>query len=371
MMVNPSTLWNEAMSLERLGGIEAPYDLLTVERGALLTTPPHMYANQIRESMRGEGRHGSCGLGIGETMAYSLKYPDDAPRVGDLEKSDLLKEKVELLVKRLSDDLGRPLEGWHSDSKDRFYGRCELITKRQCLVDSDYLPEVMRKRSTVFEGAQGVLLDQDYGFHPYTTWSNTTLENAMTLIKDYEGDVTRMGITRSYLTRHGPGPFPSYVPAMNSVSEAHNAFGEWQRDFRRGYLDLILLRYALEVVGGVDEIAMTHMDWVFRDEVQWAVTDYKGIDYSTSEVFEWDDFLCMPRIRVRKYDTMEEQMGWQSKVTQALETITSDGLTITRHFKSRNPEGTIKGLLMSTGSAVTLLSHGPTHEQKQRVHAYT
>src|SRR5690606_11864129 len=81
MLVDPLALAAEADHLRAVGVPDA-LDRLTVDEDALLTTPYHRAANRARESARGAARHGSCGMGIGETMAYSLEH-DDAPRVGD------------------------------------------------------------------------------------------------------------------------------------------------------------------------------------------------------------------------------------------------------------------------------------------------
>lgn len=370
MMVNPSSLFNEAKALLPIIGGD-PYKTLTVERDALVTTPVHVIANHTRESLRGNGRHGSCGLGIGETMSYALQYPEDAIRIADLEHSDVYFEKIRLLVNRKMEELGKPFGlAYAANCKqmDTYKERCDYLVQNARLVDNDYLPAIMQKGVTLFEGAQGVLLDQDFGFHPYTTWSDTTYGNAFKLIEGFEGEVTKLGITRSYLTRHGPGPFPSYEPEMDSVHEAHNAFGEWQREFRRGYLDLVLLRYALEVLGGVDEIAVTHMDYIFRNEVQYAVRYYGGVTVSHPDVFEYDEDGAFT-LKVRKHDTMDEQLAWQSKITEALFAITPNQLGIYRHFRARDPESTIEEMLSvaQLPGKVSLLSYGPQSSHKRRI----
>jgi adenylosuccinate synthase len=113
----------------------------------------------------------------------------------------------------------------------------------------------------VFEGAQGVLLDEWRGFHPYTTWSTTTFENAQMLLDEAGlGDAAiRLGVTRAYQVRHGPGPFVSEDSTLE-LPEAHNRTGRWQGPVRAGHLDAVALRYAVEACGGIDAIALTHLD---------------------------------------------------------------------------------------------------------------
>ncbi len=106
MLIDPLALAAEAAHLASLGLTDA-LDLLTVDRDALLTTPYHQAANRARETARGNGRHGSCGMGIGETARYALEYPDDAPRVGDCASPRILARKLASLRDRLTDELGQ------------------------------------------------------------------------------------------------------------------------------------------------------------------------------------------------------------------------------------------------------------------------
>ncbi|MFC7616191.1 adenylosuccinate synthetase [Actinokineospora soli] len=111
----------------------------------------------------------------------------------------------------------------------------------------------------VFEGAQGVLLDQWRGFHPHTTWSTVTPDNARDLLAGRRATV--IGVTRTYQTRHGAGPFPTEDQSVLArFPERHNGTGEYQGAWRAGHLDAVLLRYAVAACGGVDALAVTHLD---------------------------------------------------------------------------------------------------------------
>jgi adenylosuccinate synthase len=251
MLVDPLALAAEAAHLADTGVPDA-LDRLTVDREALLTTPYHRAANHARTTAV---LHGSCGMGIGETAAYALAW-DDAPRVGDCRSPARLRRRLTLLRDRLSAEVG-PLGGVPGveECADAFAAFGERVR----ITGEGFLPGLLRAGPVVFEGAQGVLLDERYGFHPYTTWSTTTFANALTLLAETGADGYRLGVLRAYQTRHGPGPFVTEDPLLDR-SEPHNRLGRWQGAFRVGHLDTVALRYALEVCGGADALAVTHLD---------------------------------------------------------------------------------------------------------------
>jgi adenylosuccinate synthase len=271
MLVDPLALVAEAEHLASLG-VADPLGLVAIDRGALLTTPYHQAANRARETARGAARHGSCGMGIGETAAYALRYPDDAPRAGDCQSPRALARKLALLRDRLS---AVPAEaGPHQAVPGEALADAILpppqdvaaayraIAGRVTITGEGHLARLLRQEgSVVFEGAQGVLLDEWRGFHPYTTWSTTTFDNAEALLAEagMPGAALRLGVTRAYLTRHGPGPFVTEDPTLE-LPEPHNQAGRWQGPVRRGHLDAVALRYAVAACGGVDAIALTHLD---------------------------------------------------------------------------------------------------------------
>ncbi|SEG58789.1 adenylosuccinate synthase [Thermomonospora echinospora] len=258
MLVDPLALAAEARHLARLGVADA-LDRLTVDGDALLTTPYHRAAGRARETARGPARHGSCGMGIGETMAYSLAYPGDAPRVADCLSPARLRRRLAAVRDWFHDAFpgaGQPVPDV-ADCLDAF----TAFAGRVRVVGGAHLAGLLRAGPVVFEGAQGVLLDEWHGFHPYTTWSTTTFANAETLLAEAGASAVRLGVVRAYMTRHGPGPFVTEDPALTAdLPDRHNAFGPWQGAFRVGHLDLVALRYALEVSGGADALAVTHLD---------------------------------------------------------------------------------------------------------------
>lgn len=250
--VDPIALSAEA---DRLS-IPGLWELLTVEEGALLTTPWHRAANRIRESRRGADRHGSCGMGVGETVAFSLAHPDLAPRVGDILAPSRLIARLAAVRDALTDELGdlgyQPPISAVADAFRAFASRVPIV-------GPSYLSALLASGPCFFEGAQGVLLDEWRGWHPYTTWSTTTFDNALSLLDGV--CAYRLGVVRTYTTRHGPGPLVTFSPSLSSsLPDVHNGTGRWQGAFRVGHFDAVAHRYAIEVCTGVDGLALTHLD---------------------------------------------------------------------------------------------------------------
>jgi len=260
MLIDPLAMRNEANAFRELTGQDL-YSRLTVDREALVVTPLHKAVNRLREKQRGEDRHGSCGLGIGETMSDSLK--DLEVRAKHL-RDNSLERRLEDIWLSKKEEFGALFPFTRTNIEDmadalRHYG------KYFSLADGAHLGKLSQNSELIFEGAQGVLIDEWYGFHPYTTWSTCTFSNALALLEeiDYQKDIVKMGVIRAYMVRHGPGPLPTESQRLESLlPEKHNGIHPWQGRFRMGWLDLPLLRYALKACEGVDYLAMTHLDKV-------------------------------------------------------------------------------------------------------------
>ncbi len=276
VLFDPYALMQEAAGLEALG-ITNPLSLVTVEEAALTVTPFQKAANRVREILRGSGRHGSVGMGIGETMADMIACPGQAVYAHDLRDVRLLAAKLQKQqalkfaeFESVLPDLKRrgllpeELRVMTDPHAPMLIARTMVSLMQSCTLGSlSTLRRLSAKHPLIFEGAQGILIDEWHGFHPYTTWSTTTNDNANTLLRElhYEGFVARYGVVRAYSTRHGPGPFPSENTGLTAaLPDSHNTFGVWQRDFRVGWLDLPLTRYAIAVSAGTDTLVLTHLD---------------------------------------------------------------------------------------------------------------
>lgn len=288
VLVDPFALMKEAEALDRLWVGHGAQQRLTIHRDCLVITPFHRALNRAREVTRLGARHGSCGVGVGETIDWALSHPDTALRVGDCFGTESI-GKLSLLWQQLQAEFMRfnavrylewPFEdeGFTMTENLWLLGKAYLdfATKVQ-IVDGSWL----RQRTDeviVCEGAQGVLLDETHGFPPHTTWSTCTPKNALEVLAAGAPDakVVKVGVTRAYATRHGPGPFPTEERTFG-LDDVANGDHPWQGPFRVGRFDLVLFRYALKVCGGMDVLAVTHVDRLHGPvHAAYGYTDWRG-----------------------------------------------------------------------------------------------
>jgi len=276
VVVHPTALLVEGDILVDKG-VEDPFSRLRISDQAVVITPYHQAANRIREIIRGSDRHGSCGVGVGEAYEDALTHHDDCVVAGDLYHPMILRQKLQATRERKRKQLAEllksitpgiiPSKEWEVFKRDEVIDTWITAISRireLDLVTSDTLLEswLSEMENVVFEGAQGILLDGDVGFHPFTTWSRCTSANALEIINEMipGADVFQIGVMRSYAFRHGPGPLPTESDTLADKITEHNGFNLWQGPARYGWFDAVLARYALEVAGGVDALAITHMD---------------------------------------------------------------------------------------------------------------
>jgi adenylosuccinate synthase len=275
MLIEPYALFNEARHLEQLGVGDA-MDRLFIDARCLVITPAHQAANRVRELARGAAAHGTCGMGIGETMADALGHPELMLRAEDLGSRAKVRRRLRALCElkrvQLADVLDRHHPGIQQSARtilqpswiDAAADIYAALADRARVLDSRSADAMLRESGTIlFEGAQGVLLDEQFGFHPHTTWSTTTFANADQLLDDaaHEGPRTRIGVLRTYFTRHGAGPLVTEDASLRAaLSEPHNEEAGWQGRFRVGLFDAVAARYAIEAAGGADWLAITHVD---------------------------------------------------------------------------------------------------------------
>lgn len=261
-LLHPLAMAVEAEVLGRKG--PDPWARTLVDARARVISPYQQAMGRLREQARGERAHGSCGVGIGERVADGLAFPDDAIVAADLGDPPKLRRCLERQRERKREELrniGLSDQPIFDDPGliDRVVEAWTSVAGRLRLATPDAVRErIQRERVVIFEGAQGVLLDETWGFHPHTTWSDTTGGGAGALS---DRPLRRLGLLRAYHCRHGAGPFPT--EGSLRLAEPHNGDEGFQGRFRTGALDGVLLRYALEVCP-VDGLAITCLDRVDR-----------------------------------------------------------------------------------------------------------
>lgn len=338
MLVNPFNMAAEANQLWSLTDAD-PFLKTFISSSAYLVTPLHVAVNKIREIKRGASPHGSCGEGIGETRSYGLQHPILAPTIRDLQIPGFLEVKLNQYREWAEKAFGGKLDAPTTDEiMDSYYN---LQRDRPIQVVSDrYISNEIAKGYNVFEGSQGVLLDERHGFHPHTTWSDTTPRKAQALLLEAgmgRGNV--IGVIRTYHTRHGFGPFPSEDLSTNveeKYPETHNTFGRWQGGWRAGSLDLTLLDYAVKVVGGIDELAITHLD-AKVSEVITSYPTYQKIQPSEGKDLPYQESLTSQLSLAAGTGNRLEVTG-ESQLVDLIETTVSAPVTI----KSYGPHDNLK-----------------------------
>ncbi len=252
-IVNPVAFALEKEELFNEFGI---IPLLFVNPECIVTTLWDVYINQAIEIMRDTDRHGSCGYGINETVERSKKTCYRLT-VKDLCNPQTLVEKFKLIqdeyvAKRLKNEYGLSIDELPVEYQkliqdpenieiSMFYAY-EFIENVQISGDEIF----KRFDNVVFEGAQGLLLDQDnIRCYPHVTSSNTGIKNVMNILRNihYCGKVDIFYMSRCYLTRHGAGPFMNELSSKpyKNIEDVTNIPNEFQGSLRFGYLDFDLL----------------------------------------------------------------------------------------------------------------------------------
>ncbi|MGD8373933.1 MAG: adenylosuccinate synthetase [Candidatus Woesebacteria bacterium] len=368
MVVDLFTLHDEANELAAYHGMSDIVQRLTIDKDALLVTPHQQAANRLRELIRGIHRHGSCGMGIGEAMYDMLNHADASLRVGDIFSPSKMYRRLELqrqlkidifkpLLSRLTADARARME-WTllKNTSDEIASFYSAMASRLRIVPLDHIEQaICDNDQVIFEGAQGVLLDEWRGFHPYTTWSTTTHSNAQTLLTEanYDGEIIKLGLLRAYATRHGAGPLPTEDAALTQkIQDTHNEFGLWQRHFRVGYFDAVTARYALNVTGGVDQLVLTCVDRLYGQQNWKAATKYKA---SSTEVVD---------LRPGRYTDLRHQ----TELTRLLQSCQPQyKVAVSGRFSPKRIKSYVDFVESEIGHKVGLISTGPTANNKHAI----
>jgi len=261
VVIDPTTLMKEIDALET-GGTNVR-DRLRIAKKAHLILPTHKLLDMASEASKGEQKIGSTLRGIGP--CYMDKTGRNGLRIGDIlspdfdQKYQSLKEKHLHLLKLYPDttfDLGPEEEKW-------FAAIAQIRTLN--LIDAEYYVNERLKAgdSILAEGAQGMMLDIDFGTYPFVTSSNTISSGVCSGLGVPPSSVREViGVTKAYCTRVGSGPFPSELTGEDGerIRVAGNEFGSTTgRPRRCGWLDIPQLKYAT-MITGTTQLAITKLD---------------------------------------------------------------------------------------------------------------
>lgn len=253
---------------------------LLISRKAHLILPTHKLLDATSEISKGKDKIGSTLKGIGPT--YMDKTGRNGIRVGDLELPDFHKRFCKLFEKHedlIDWGVTKQFNTTYEDMEDEFLDALAYLRQFTFIDSEEYLHQAQKVgKSILCEGAQGSLLDVDFGTYPFVTSSNTTAAGACTglgiapnCIKDV------YGIFKAYTTRVGSGPFPTelFDEVGDSMARIGNEFGSVTGRARRcGWLDLVALKYSCQI-NGVTELMMMKGDVLSGFDKIMVCTGYK------------------------------------------------------------------------------------------------
>jgi adenylosuccinate synthase len=259
VVLDPVIFKKEIEAIEKMG-VEITKNLY-ISRKAHLILPSHRTLDAASESAKGKTKIGSTLKGIGPT--YMDKTGRNGLRVGDIERNfkekyTALKEKHKSLLKIYDFE-------YNIEAEEATWFESIETLKRFTFVDSEYMvnDELKKGNAVLAEGAQGTLLDIDFGSYPYVTSSNTICAGACTGLGAAPSSIGEvMGVFKAYCTRVGSGPFPTELLDMvgDSLRNKGNEFGSTTgRPRRCGWIDLLALRYSI-MLNGVTQLVMTKAD---------------------------------------------------------------------------------------------------------------
>ncbi len=237
---------------------------LFISRKAHLILPTHRLLDAASEIAKGKGKIGSTLKGIGPT--YMDKTGRNGIRVGDIELEDF-KERYRALADKHESMIafyGVELQYNLAELEKEFFEAIEDLKKLDFIDSEEYLAQAQKTgKSILCEGAQGSLLDVDFGTYPFVTSSNTTAAGACTGLGIAPNKIKEVyGIFKAYTTRVGSGPFPTedFGNAGDLMASVGNEFGSVTGRKRRcGWLDLVALKYAIQI-NGVTQLMMMKGD---------------------------------------------------------------------------------------------------------------
>lgn len=288
VVIDPITLMKEITALETAGN--EVRSRLKIAKKAHLILPTHKMLDMASEASKGEAKIGSTLRGIGP--CYMDKTGRNGLRIGDIlsanfdSKYNALKEKHEHLLRLY------PAFDFNLAGEEKLWFEAIQHIRSLDLIDAEYyLADALKSGKNILaEGAQGIMLDIDFGTYPYVTSSNTITSGVCSGLGVPPSSIREViGVTKAYCTRVGSGPFPSELldEDGNRIREAGNEFGSTTgRPRRCGWLDLPQLKYAA-MITGTTHIAITKLD-VLNNFEEIAIAEKYKLNAGDSENIPYD-----------------------------------------------------------------------------------
>lgn len=324
VVVDPKALFDEIDYLEGVGVKVTPERLIVSDRAQLIM-PYHKTLDILKEKARGKNDIGTTGKGIGP--CYTDKFERCGIRVCDLMHEDVFAEKLKENIETKNEYITKVLGGEALSFDVILKEYLEFAKKLRPFVQDTSVRvynDIKADKVVLFEGAQGMLLDIDYGTYPYVTSSNTTAGGVSSGVGIGPNMITNaVGITKAYTTRVGKGPFPTELldETGDWIREKGHEYGVTTGRSRRcGWLDLVIVKTAARV-SGLTSLAVTKIDTLAGLEKIKVCVGYKFndtvIDYFPAsledlakcepiyEEFDgWDDSVA----DVRSYDDLPDNV---------------------------------------------------------------
>jgi adenylosuccinate synthase len=325
--------------------------LLKISEEAHLIMPYHKSIDQARERLRGKGKIGTTGRGIGPA------YEDKVARIGirfiDLLEEETFRDKLKHNIEEKNIYLKAILKEKTLNFKeihDIYCGYREklarYVTDTSLLLDY----EIKAGKRVLFEGAQGTLLDVDHGTYPFVTSSNTVIGGVCTGAGVGPKNIHQIiGISKAYATRVGSGPFPTELkgPEGEKLKQEGDEFGATTgRPRRCGWFDAVGVRHAVRI-SGMTGIALTKLDVLTGFQKIRICTAY----HSGGETYK--EFPSSLRVLHRAEPVWEEMNGWNDSISGAKKLTDLP----------QNAQRYVRRLEEIIGAELVLISVGPGREQ--------
>lgn len=283
VVLDPITFKGECENIAKTG---VPVkDRIVIAKKAHLILPTHRLLDAANEAAMGKGKIGSTLKGIGPT--YTDKISRNGLRVGDILAPDF-KERFEKLKNRHVRQLEQLGYECDPDAEEAAFMEAVEYLKGFRLIDCEYyVNETLKTKTMLAEGAQGSMLDVDYGSYPFVTSSSTICAGACTGLGVAPSQIGHVfGIFKAYCTRVGSGPFPTelFDETGERLRKLGNEFGAVTgRPRRCGWLDLVALKYTV-MLNGVTDLIMMKSDCLDDFDTIKVCTSYKVDGQETSQV---------------------------------------------------------------------------------------